>query len=248
MASSTAVSPPRTRSSSARMRAGSIAQGILGNVPVFQLDEELWLPRPELADESGILAVGGDLRPERLLLAYSHGIFPWYEEGLPILWHSPDPRWVIELPRLHVPRSLRKARGRYEVRFDSAFRAVMEACALTKRPRQESTWITAEVVEAYCELHRLGLAHSAESRDEGELAGGLYGVALGGVFFGESMFTRKADASKLAFMTLCERLPAFGIDLIDCQVHTEHMARFGAEGWARERFLQALAERMRLPT
>jgi leucyl/phenylalanyl-tRNA--protein transferase len=217
-------------------------------VPVFQLDEELWLPRPELAEPSGILAVGGDLRPERLLLAYANGIFPWYAEGLPILWHSPDPRWVIALERLHVPRSLRKAKKRYDVQFDTAFRPVIESCARVPRKNQGTTWITADVVDAYCELHRLGLAHSVEAWRDGELMGGLYGVGLGGVFFGESMFARADDASKVAFAALCDRLPALGIDLIDCQVHTEHMARFGAEGWPREKFLAALAERMQRPT
>jgi leucyl/phenylalanyl-tRNA--protein transferase len=217
-------------------------------VPVYQLDEELWLPRPELADPSGILAVGGDLRPDRLLLAYTNGIFPWYEDGLPIVWHSPDPRWVIPLERLHIPRSVKKAMRRFEVRFDTAFRAVIEGCAHAPRRDQPTTWITADVVAAYCEIHRLGLAHSVESWREGELLGGLYGVALGGVFFGESMFARAADASKVAFATLCARLPALGIDLIDCQVHTSHMARFGAEGWPRARFLEALAERMQRAT
>jgi len=217
-------------------------------VPVFQLDDDVWLPRPELADPSGILAVGGDLRPERLLLAYANGIFPWYEEGLPILWHSPDPRWVIAIERLHIARSIRKAQKRFEVRFDTDFRSVMNGCAYTPRPGQSSTWITKDVIDAYCELHRLGLAHSAEAWRDGELAGGLYGVDLGGTFFGESMFARAADASKVAFATLCDHLPSFGIDLIDCQVHTPHMQRFGAEGWPRDRFLAALAERMQRPT
>ena len=217
-------------------------------MPVFQLDEELWLPRPELADPSGILAVGGDLRPERLLLAYAHGIFPWYEDGLPILWHSPDPRWVIPLERLHVPRSVRKQKRRFDVRFDTRFQQVMEGCATAPRPGQSSTWITSDVIAAYGELHRLGLAHSAETWREGELVGGLYGVALGGVFFGESMFAHAEDASKVAFVALCEQMPGFGIDLIDCQVHTPHMARFGAEAWPRDRFLAALAERMQRPT
>jgi leucyl/phenylalanyl-tRNA---protein transferase len=217
-------------------------------VPVYQLDDDLWLPRPELADPSGILAVGGDLRPERLLLAYANGIFPWYEEGLPILWHSPDPRWVITLESLHIPRSVRKAQKRFTIRFDTDFRSVMNGCAYTARKDQTSTWITPAVIDAYCELHRLGFAHSAEAWHDGELAGGLYGVALGGVFFGESMFARAADASKVAFATLCDHLPGFGIDLIDCQVHTPHMERFGAQGWPRDRFLAALGERMQRPT
>jgi leucyl/phenylalanyl-tRNA--protein transferase len=219
-------------------------------VPVFRLDERLWLPPAELAEPSGILAVGGDLRPERLLLAYAHGIFPWYGEGLPILWHSPDPRAVLELSRLHVPRSLAKAvrRRRYQTRFDTAFDQVVAACARAPRPGQSGTWITDEMVRAYGELHRQGYAHSAEAFLEGRLVGGLYGVALGGVFFGESMFSLAPDASKIAFVALTDRLRSLGIRLCDCQVPSEHMARFGAQAWPRARFLARLAEELKGPT
>lgn len=211
---------------------------------IFRLDHRLIFPRPELADPNGLLAVGGDLRPERLVLAYACGIFPWYNDDSPILWHSPDPRMVLRAADLDVPRSLAKTlrRGTYEIRLDTAFRAVVEACARVPRPGQHGTWITDEMLEAYCELHRRGLAHSAEAWRDGELAGGLYGVSLGGAFFGESMFAAQPDASKAAFVTLVRQMARWGIDLIDCQVHTEHLARFGATDWPRWRFLEALRE------
>jgi leucyl/phenylalanyl-tRNA--protein transferase len=218
-------------------------------VPIFKLDERLQFPPPDLADD-GLLAVGGDLRPERLVLAYSHGIFPWYEEGLPILWHSPDPRMVLEADRLHVGRSLRKIvrRGEYRIAYDTAFRAVIEACAATPRPDQDGTWITREMVRAYCQLHELGLAHSIEAWRGRDLVGGLYGVSLGGAFFGESMFAHAPDASKVAFVTVVEQLREKGITLIDCQVYTDHLARFGAEEWPRARYLSALSRALRRPT
>jgi leucyl/phenylalanyl-tRNA--protein transferase len=217
---------------------------------IFRLDQRLVFPRPELAEPNGLLAVGGDLRPERLVLAYACGIFPWYSEGSPILWHSPDPRMVLRAADLDVPRSLAKTirRGAYEVRLDTAFRAVIEACARAPRPNQEGTWITAEMIEAYVELHDRGVAHSAEAWKDGALCGGLYGVSLGGAFFGESMFAAQPDASKVAFVTLVRALQAWGIDLVDCQVHTAHLARFGATSLPRARFLEALGEALQKPT
>jgi leucyl/phenylalanyl-tRNA---protein transferase len=219
-------------------------------VPVFRLSNRLAFPPPELADDTGLLAVGGDLSPERLLLAYSLGIFPWYGEDLPILWHSPDPRLVLEADRAIIQRSLRKQlrRGRYDVRLDTAFADVIRGCAETPRPDQEGTWITDDMLAAYLRLHDLGYAHSAEAWLDGELAGGLYGVSLGGAFFGESMFTRASDASKVAFAVLLEQLVRWDIRLVDCQVHTEHLARFGAENWPRPRFLRALATALERPT
>ena len=211
-------------------------------MPVYRLGPELVFPPPEEADPSGLLAVGGDLSPERLLLAYAHGIFPWYDETLPILWHSPDPRMVLLPGELHVPKSLAKTlrRGRFELRLDTAFAEVIAACASTPRPRERGTWITAEMREAYLRLHALGFAHSAEAWRGGRLVGGLYGVALGGCFFGESMFAREPDASKAAFATLVRQLGRWGFALIDCQMHTEHLARFGAREWPRARFLRHL--------
>lgn len=211
---------------------------------IFRLDHRLLFPRPDLAEPNGLLAVGGDLRPERLVLAYACGIFPWYNDESPILWHSPDPRMVLRAADLDVSRSLAKTvrRGTYEIRLDTAFRDVIEACARVPRPGQSGTWITEEMIDAYCELHRRGLAHSAEAWRDGELAGGLYGVSLGAAFFGESMFAAQPDASKVAFVRLVRQLQRWGIELIDCQVRTAHLARFGATEWPRERFLEALGE------
>lgn len=219
-------------------------------MPVFRLDERLIFPPPDLAEDGGLLAVGGDLRPERLLVAYASGIFPWYEDGLPILWHSPDPRMVLELDALHVPRSVAKRirRRPYELRLDTAFDEVIAACAAAPRPEKDRTWITAEMREAYGRLHRLGFAHSAEAWRDGELVGGLYGVALGAIFFGESMFARADDASKIAFVTLARQLRRWGFTLVDCQTPTAHLSRFGARPWPRERFLAALREAVAAPT
>lgn len=219
-------------------------------MPVFRLDDRLVFPPPELADGSGLIAVGGDLRPERLLLAYSKGIFPWYGEGLPILWHSPDPRFVLAASELHVPRSLRKALRKepYRIQYDTAFREVITACRDRPRPGQDGTWITDDMIDAYCVLHQAGFAHSTEVWDGDRLVGGLYGVSLGAAYFGESMFAEAPDASKIAFVRLVEKLRGWDIELIDCQVYTDHLARFGAHDWPRQHFLQALAEAMEQPT
>jgi len=219
-------------------------------VPIYRLDRRIVFPPAEHAEPSGLLAVGGDLRPERLLLGYTEGIFPWYEEGAPIVWHSPDPRFVLTPDTFHVPRSLDKTlrRGRYEIRLDERFADVIEACARTRRPGQRGTWITRDMIDAYVRLFELGFAHSAEAYEDGRLVGGLYGVSVGRVYFGESMFAVAPDASKVAFATLVRQLARWGIDLIDCQVHTEHLARFGATEWPRPRFLAALRERIEAPT
>jgi leucyl/phenylalanyl-tRNA--protein transferase len=218
-------------------------------VPVFRLDDRLVFPPPALA-EDGLLAVGGDLRPERLLLAYASGIFPWYDEGQPILWHSPDPRMVLDTASLHVPASLRKTirRRPYRLTLDAAFDEVIAGCAAVRRPEGPGTWITPAMREAYSELHRQGVAHSAEAWEGETLAGGLYGVSLGGAFFGESMFARRPDASKVAFVALVEQLGRWGITLVDCQVYTEHLERFGAEEWTRARYLAALGRALKKAT
>ncbi len=207
-------------------------------------------PPVEQTHSDGILAFGGDLSPRRLEAAYARGIFPWYSEGLPILWHCPDPRFVLEPQKLHVPKSLEKQlkRGVYEIRIDSAFELVIDGCAQAKRPGQRGTWITRDMRQAYVVLHRMGLAHSAEAWKDGELCGGLYGVSLGDVFFGESMFARAPDASKVAFVTLVRAIASWGIELIDCQQETEHLARFGAEAWPRKRFIARLQELVKKPT
>ncbi len=211
-------------------------------MPIYMLTDELRFPPPEGASAEGIVAVGGDFRPERLLLGYAQGIFPWPSEGLPLLWFSPDPRFVLAPERAHIPRSLRKRMRKepYEIRFDTAFGRVIAACAEARRPGQRGTWIIEDLVEGYERLHALGFAHSVEAWQDGRLVGGLYGVALGRVFFGESMFALEADASKCAFAMLLAQLTAWRFALVDCQVHTEHLERFGAEEWPRARFLATL--------
>ncbi len=210
-------------------------------MPIFRLPSDPIFPHPSLAEANGLLAVGGDLSPRRLLAAYSAGIFPWYSKDEPILWWSPDPRLVLEPDRLHIPRSLKKTirRGTYTITFDCAFDQVIQGCA---EVRQESgTWITQEMQAAYSNLHCLGLAHSVEAWEEGgRLVGGLYGLALGGAFFGESMFALQADASKVALVVLVARLQSMGFSLVDCQMTTDHLLRFGAQEWARDRFLAQL--------
>lgn len=209
------------------------------------LNRDSPFPPLEFAMEqpNGLLCVGGDLSPSRLLEAYRQGIFPWYSDGDPILWWSPDPRMVLFPEALRVTRSLDKVlRNRaYEVRFDTAFDAVIEACSLPRRS-QSGTWITDDIRAAYAGLHRLGYAHCAETWIDGELAGGLYGVALGRVFFGESMFMRVRDASKIAFVHLVRWLVTQGFAMIDCQMHTDHLASLGASEIPRAAFLGHLAE------
>jgi leucyl/phenylalanyl-tRNA--protein transferase len=218
-------------------------------MPVYRLDKRLAFPPVELA-EDGLLAVGGDLSPERLLLGYGQGIFPWYGPKLPILWHSPDPRMVMTTRELLVNRSLRKAirRQPYQLRIDTAFAEVLHACAETPRPGQDGTWLVPEMVEAYLRLHRLGFAHSFEAWHGEHLAGGLYGVSLGGCFFGESMFAHAPDASKIAFCAAIAQLDAWDITLVDCQVHTDHLERFGAHEVSRAEFLGRLRQVLDRPT
>lgn len=213
-------------------------------MPIFRIPREHVFPHPSLAEADGLLGVGGDLHPARLLLGYANGIFPWYSEGQPILWFSPDPRFVLFPERLDVPRSLAKVmrQRRYEIRLDTDFEGVLAGCKAARRPGQRGTWITRDMLRAYGELHRLGFAHSAECWLDGELVGGLYGVAVGDLFSGESMFARAPDASKVAFVWLVRQLQAWGFKLIDSQVHTEHLARFGAEEIPRERYLELLPD------
>jgi leucyl/phenylalanyl-tRNA--protein transferase len=217
--------------------------------PVYRLGPAPLFPPPSEAEPSGLLAVGGDLAPERLLRAYAEGIFPWYEEA-PILWFSPDPRAVLVPGHLHVPRRLRRTlrQGRFRLRLDTAFDRVVRACAGAPRRGQRGTWITPEMIGAYERLHALGFAHSAEAWCGDELVGGVYGVSLGSAFFGESMFHRERDASKVALVALVWQLADRGFTLFDCQMQTEHLARFGAAPWPRERFLEALDQALARPT
>ncbi len=211
---------------------------------------DLRFPPVDLSTPEGLLAVGGDLRPERLLEAYRHGIFPWYNDDQPILWWSPDPRTVLFPEKLHVSRSLKRSLrpGLFSVTLDTKFREVMLGCA---EPRTQypdgGTWITAEMLDAYTKLHEQGYAHSVETWQEGQLVGGLYGVALGSAFFAESMFTRVPDASKVALVSLVRQLQAWDFRIIDCQQASPHVLRFGAEEIPRREFLDHLAEAVRLP-
>lgn len=213
---------------------------------VVALDTHTPFPplRAALRNPNGLIAVDGDLSPQRLLDAYRHGIFPWFSEGEPVLWWSPDPRMVLFPDALKISRSLMKRLKRkdYEIRFDTAFRDVMQACSAAPREGQSGTWILPEMVEAYCRLHELGYAHSAETWINGELAGGLYGVQLGRMFYGESMFHRVTDASKIAFVHMVRRLRENGVGMIDCQMHTMHLASLGAHEIPRDVFAAKLAE------
>lgn len=193
------------------------------------------------ADQRGLLAIGGDLSPERLVLAYRSGIFPWFNDGDPILWWSPDPRCVFFPSSFHPSRNLGKLlrRGEYAVTFDSAFDRVIHACA-GPRQGQTGTWITQDMKKAYIALHRLGVAHSVECWLGGKLVGGLYGLALGTVFFGESMFSTRPDASKVALATLMQHLSSWGFTLVDCQVSSAHLLRLGAVEISRNEFVQRL--------
>ncbi|HCP47298.1 MAG TPA: leucyl/phenylalanyl-tRNA--protein transferase [Deltaproteobacteria bacterium] len=219
-------------------------------MPIYALPEEHVFPDPALTDESGILAIGGDLSPRRLLLAYSMGIFPWYSEGQPILWHSPDPRFVLVPEQLNISRSLRRSLRNtdYQCRMDEAFEDVITQCARVPRPGQDGTWITQDMHEAYVTLHELGFAHSVETYLDDELVGGLYGVALGSAFFGESMFALRSDASKVAFVRLVQQLQEWGFELIDSQVYTQHVERLGAREIPRDDYLQRLRQCMGRPT
>jgi len=214
---------------------------------IFLLDaSDTDFPSPRLAGTDGLLAVGGDLRPERLLRAYSRGIFPWFSEGDPVLWWSPDPRLVLYPGELVVGRRLRRIlrQKRFSITINRDFEAVIRACAAVRRKGQPGTWITDSMAAAYCRLHQLGWAHSVEAWQGGELAGGLYGLVIGRCFFGESMFTRISNASKAAFVHLVRLLARQGFALVDCQVTTGHLMRFGAREIPRDRFLQELAAAM----
>jgi leucyl/phenylalanyl-tRNA--protein transferase len=201
-----------------------------------------------LRTPNGLLAAGGDLSAARLLAAYRHGIFPWFGAGDPILWWSPDPRMVLIPSEFRVSHSLRKTLRlrRYEVRIDTAFEQVMRACA-APRAGQAGTWIQEEMIAAYCELHRLGFAHSVETWMGGQLAGGLYGIGIGRMFYGESMFSRSSDASKIALAHLCAQLGRWNFGMIDCQMNTPHLASLGAREIARSDFVARLQDLINYP-
>jgi leucyl/phenylalanyl-tRNA--protein transferase len=215
------------------------------------LSGRLEFPDPNTADNEGVVAIGGDCSVERLLLAYRSGIFPWpINRSLPLFWFSPDPRYVVVPTEAHLGRSLRKQvrRGLYDVRVDTAFDAVMAGCAKAYRPGQRGTWITPPLREGFGALHTLGYAHSIEAWSGDRLVGGLYGLSLGGAFFGESMFALEPDASKVAFAVLLGHLVHWGFHFVDAQTHTEHLARFGAVPWSRREFLARLGVALEVPT
>ena len=207
-------------------------------MPVFLLGQDLVFPDPELAEPDGLLAAGGDLSPDRLLLAYKNGIFPWYSNEEPILWWCPDPRLVLFPDELHIPRRLGRSikRSKYNITFNRAFNQVIRLCKNTRK----ETWITSEMLQAYIRLNQMGYACSIEAWEDREIAGGLYGVLIGKVFFGESMFSLKKDASKIAFVIGVNILVEKGVRLIDCQVETGHLKRFGARMIRRKVFLRLL--------
>lgn len=220
------------------------------NLPLLGDDPQDFPPLEQaLREPDGLLAVGGDLSVERLLAAYRRGIFPWFSRGDPILWWSPDPRYVLVPASIHVGRSLRRtlARGHFRFTIDAAFPAVIDACARAPRDGQRGTWITKSMRDAYVALHRAGHAHSVEAWLGEELAGGLYGVGIGRMFFGESMFARADDASKAAFVVLCRHLARWNFPLVDCQMETAHLARFGAGFIPRQEFAAVVASATALP-
>ena len=218
-------------------------------MPIFKLGKKLAFPPVHLA-EDGLLAVGGDLSVPRLLLAYSSGIFPWYEDGEPILWHSPDPRTLLTVDTLHVSRRMERTlkQGKFRVTSDRAFEHVIAACANTPRDDQFGTWITDDMQAAYTALHREGYAHSIECWHDDHLVGGLYGVSLGACFFGESMFSWQADASKAALITLTRAGARAGIRLVDCQMETVHLKSMGAFNVSRARYVGMIEEQQKHPT
>lgn len=213
---------------------------------VAAVDEDCAFPplSDALSNPNGLIAIGGDLSIPRLLAAYQAGIFPWFSHGEPVMWWSPSPRMVLFLEELKISHSLAKTlkKERFEIRYNTAFRAVITACSNTPRPDQLGTWITEEIIDAYCAMHDAGYATSAETWLDGRLVGGCYGLKLGSMFYGESMFHHVTDASKVAFVTLMQKLKSEGVEMVDCQMKTAHLASLGAREISREAFAQKLLE------
>ncbi len=218
-------------------------------MPIYQLDDRLLFPNPEGAEE-GIVAIGGDLSPQRLLLAYRSGLFPWFDEDDPIIWWCPDPRYLLFPAKFHVSRSFKRFlnKKKYRITFDEHFESVIENCSSIGRKDQDGTWITPEMKTAYMELHQLGFAHSVEVWHQDELVGGMYGVSIGKAFFGESMFSKLPNASKTALYYLSNLLSKKGLSFIDAQIHTPHMVSLGAEPIARSKFLYLLDHALQFQT
>lgn len=217
---------------------------------VFLLTDKIAFPPPHLASKEGLLAVGGDLSRKRLLHAYRMGIFPWFSDDEPILWWSPDPRLVLYPHEIKISKTLKKIirKGVFKVTMDTAFAQVITQCAQIRLQNNQGTWIVEDMIHAYCKLHETGFAHSVEAWYRGELAGGLYGVSLGKCFFGESMFTRISNASNVALVKLVEYLNALSFDMIDCQLTTQHLLRFGAREIPRVKFLKQLEKSLKAST
>jgi len=219
-------------------------------MPVFLISKEIAFPPPHLASPEGLLAIGGDLSRERLLTAYKLGIFPWYSDGQPIMWWSPDPRLVLYPGEIRISKSLKRTIGKgiFHITMDKAFGEVIKGCAGVRRPNENGTWIVPEMMDAYRDLHESGFAHSVEAWIDGVLVGGLYGISLGRCFFGESMFSVMSDASKVAFVKLVEHLTRHSFGLVDCQVPTDHLIRFGAREISREQFMVKLERSLKEPS
>ena len=218
-------------------------------MPIFRLGDEIIFPPVHLTSGKGILAIGGDLSPGRLLAAYRQGIFPWYGEGDPIIWWSPDPRFILFLEELRVSRSMMKVlrQGTFRITYDHKFRELVLSCQKSRR-KQNGTWITDDMLEAYCTLHDLGVAHSAEAWHEGKLVGGIYGVSIGRCFFGESMFSLMSNASKAALINLVYRLRELKFEFLDCQVYTPHLESLGARFISRDEFIGLVKSGLRHET
>lgn len=210
---------------------------------LYVLNEDLFFPPAEKALPDGLLAIGGDLNTERLLLAYRSGIFPWYDDNVP-LWWCPDPRFVLYPNELKISKSMRPVirQGKFRFTINKAFEEVIKNCQQVPRKDQDGTWINEDIINSYCMLHEMGYAHSAEAWSDGELVGGLYGIRIGNAFFGESMFSKKSNASKFAFIKMVQQLQEDGVALIDCQVHTDHLESLGAKMIPRALFLETINE------
>ncbi len=205
------------------------------------LDDNLWFPPPSSAMEDGLIAIGGEITPQRLLLAYSKGIFPWYNDDLPLWWH-PNPRFILLPQELKISKSMRQVllKNTFEFKINTAFKKVITHCKNINRKNQDGTWINNKIIETYTQLHLLGVAHCAETWQNGVLVGGLYGIKMGNIFFGESMFSHQSNASKYAFIKMVELLKNEGIKLIDCQIYTEHLESLGAKMICRDDFMDIL--------
>lgn len=217
-------------------------------MPIYQLDESLWFPPSKEYEEHGIIAVGGDVSEQRLLLAYQHGIFPWYNDGEPVTWWCPDKRMVLKPKNVKISKSSRNLlnQGLFTVSYDQHFEEVIGKCQKISRKGQDGTWINDDLKSALLNLHELGYAHSVECKVNDELVGGLYGISLGRFFFGESMFSTQSNASKIAFISLCKKLESLNFELLDCQIYNDHLASLGATEIERDDFLILLSKTLRM--